>query len=54
MKITSNTMFSNPLRSASYHLFNKDYNELTNDEKQQVFDLASTSEDQFDKLLTSH
>ena len=28
MKITSNTMFSNPIRIAAFYLFGKDYDDL--------------------------
>ena len=54
MKITSDTMLSNPARVAAFYLFEKDFSECTADEKAQVYHLMNNSEDQFDKLVTSH
>ena len=45
MKLTSNTMLSNPTRVASFYLFGKDYAECNNEEKQEVFFLMNNSAD---------
>ena len=45
LKITSNTMITNPTRIVAYHLFNKDYNELDANQRQEVFRTLNTSED---------
>ena len=54
LKITSNTMITNPTRIVAYHLFNKDYNELDANQRQEVFRTLNTSEDQLEFMALSH
>lgn len=54
MKLTSNTMLSNPTRVASFYLHGKDFSHCNNGEKQDVFNLMNNSGDQMGSLVTSH
>ena len=54
MKVTSNTMVSNPTRVASFYLHGKDFSDCNNDERIEVYNLANNSGDQMGSLVTSH